>query len=602
MRQPSESQHTSPIATPLKCILLFHQDRDVFNSLFSTRKPKDGWAGLSSGLKSVAKGTASGLGLLVAAPISGAVEGGATGFVQGLAAGVAGAVALPVTGVCVGAYQVGRGLVNSAEAMQSAAQGKVWDHEEREWKFYRLDEDDVFENLKKLEEEQKQQQRVPERAVKDMEYYDLLGVPATATAADLKKAYYKQARSCHPDKNPGDPDAARKFQLLGQAYQVLSNDQQRAAYDKHGKREDDAENQSLNLTDMDPTIFFAVMFGSDAVRKYVGDLWIAGKADSILKEQAWMEFQQQTTTNPDAADEENDADNFESFRKNSQRRSRYDTLKQRQREVKIAMHLRERISGFCNGTIDEAEFVALCQEEAATITKGAFGDVFLRAIGSALMVEAEEFIGSKKNSIFTSTSAKMKRSAMGISNQVKLVGAAATALREGSKAYSTVDKLQKERKVRLKNNVEEVKGNTNASSTAANDEGDDVNSMDPETMKAASETIEASLPAFLELAWAINVQDVTRTLTGACNKLFTDNADVLDTNARVQRAQGVYILGREFYSLGEAAGTNSNNQSIDIKTRAEVAAMKTLAKAQGQEMNDRDVEEIIRQRQRQNAE
>jgi len=87
----------------------------MFNSLFSTRKPKDGWAGLSSGLKSFAKGTAAGVASLVAQPIAGAQEAGIKGFLQGIATGVVTAFALPVTGVCVGAYQVGRGVVNSAE-------------------------------------------------------------------------------------------------------------------------------------------------------------------------------------------------------------------------------------------------------------------------------------------------------------------------------------------------------------------------------------------------------------------------------------------------------------------------------------------------------
>ena len=49
---------------------------DVFNSLFSTRRPKDGWAGLSSGLKSASKGTVAGLASLIAQPIAGAHEGG----------------------------------------------------------------------------------------------------------------------------------------------------------------------------------------------------------------------------------------------------------------------------------------------------------------------------------------------------------------------------------------------------------------------------------------------------------------------------------------------------------------------------------------------
>ena len=83
---------------------------------------------LSSGLKSVAKGTAAGIASLIGQPIVGAQQDGFRGFITGLGTGVASsAVALPVMGVAVGAYQMTRGVVNSAEAMRSASQGKVWD-------------------------------------------------------------------------------------------------------------------------------------------------------------------------------------------------------------------------------------------------------------------------------------------------------------------------------------------------------------------------------------------------------------------------------------------------------------------------------------------
>jgi curved DNA-binding protein CbpA len=70
-----------------------------------------------------------------------------------------------------------------------------------------------------------------------MEYYDALGLPPAAAPADIKKAYYRVARTCHPDKNPGDPAAAAKFQKVGAAYQVLSNEALRAKYDTAGKDE-----------------------------------------------------------------------------------------------------------------------------------------------------------------------------------------------------------------------------------------------------------------------------------------------------------------------------------------------------------------------------
>jgi len=62
-------------------------------------------------------------------------------------------------------------------------------------------------------------------------YYEILGVPQSATAAQIKKAYRTLAFKCHPDRNPGDDKAEEKFKELSAAYQVLSSPEKRRQYD-----------------------------------------------------------------------------------------------------------------------------------------------------------------------------------------------------------------------------------------------------------------------------------------------------------------------------------------------------------------------------------
>ena len=68
------------------------------------------------------------------------------------------------------------------------------------------------------------------------DYYETLGVAREATADQLKKAYRALAMKFHPDRNPGDKTAEHKFKEISEAYDVLKDDQKRAAYDRFGPR------------------------------------------------------------------------------------------------------------------------------------------------------------------------------------------------------------------------------------------------------------------------------------------------------------------------------------------------------------------------------
>lgn len=84
------------------------------------------------------------------------------------------------------------------------------------------------------------------------DYYDILGVSKTATPDEIKKAYRKVAIQFHPDKNPGNKEAEEKFKEAAEAYEILSNPEKRAQYDRFGHSRPGAGfgGQSMNMEDI----------------------------------------------------------------------------------------------------------------------------------------------------------------------------------------------------------------------------------------------------------------------------------------------------------------------------------------------------------------
>ena len=112
-----------------------------------------------------------------------------------------------------------------------------------------------------------------------IDYYKVLGIEKNASDEDIKKAYRKLARKLHPDLNPNDKDAHKKFQQINEANEVLSDTEKRKKYDQYGKdwQHADQFNQQRNQSgarqkntagqqfsdfgDTDFSSFFESMFG-----------------------------------------------------------------------------------------------------------------------------------------------------------------------------------------------------------------------------------------------------------------------------------------------------------------------------------------------------
>lgn len=259
------------------------------------------------------------------------------------------------------------------------AQGRRWDSKQKGWVDDNLvnekeildlapnDDEDILRSTMADEdthpEDKDNANAQSSKAVKETEYYDALGVPPDADEKKIKRAYYISARKYHPDKNPS-PEANAKFQLIGEAYQVLSDPELRAVYDRGGKDSLSGDKTSASVDNVDPSLVFAFLFGSDAFADVIGRLELVTR--TMVEGTEGLDLT----------------------------RGQLKELEWR-RVVRLAVRLVERIQDYVDG--NEWQAKAAWEEQAVPLVECRYGEEILNTVGASYRLVATQLIGSFEN-------------------------------------------------------------------------------------------------------------------------------------------------------------------------------------------------------------
>lgn len=326
---------------------------------------------------------------IIGGPIKGAIDGYSTSGVIGATVGVGigalvgaiGGVALAVGGVATCLWQITFGLIRTPGSVFATATGQDWDGDASEFVYYDLKSDSEKslisdEEFNALYQEKGSlagifgstssalilapvnEKSAAKKKILDRQLYDVLGVEPEATVAEIKKSYYVQARKHHPDRNRDDPESHSKFQKVGEAYQILSDERLRKAYDEKGK-------EALDSTPkMEAGALYAMIFGSEMFEHIIGELQVATHIKALTEPGA--------NTN-----------------------SEYLQFRQRRREVQCAVNLATKLDVYIDDGLEE--FVKRTKAEVKELSECSMGAVLLQLIGHAYIdkvnMEVDPFSG-----------------------------------------------------------------------------------------------------------------------------------------------------------------------------------------------------------------
>ncbi len=505
-----------------------HSMQESAPQLFSLRKPRDIVSGLASGGKSVLKGVAAGTAALVVGPVVGAAQDGVVGFFKGLGVGLLAVVALPAAGAVVGATQVVRGMLNTPSAVVQSVKGNHWDGQTRAWVTYNPSSAIVLDELAResaAADEEGHEGAAMASSQDREDLYAVLGARKDASPEEIRSHYFKLARKFHPDKNPDDPDAQAKFQLVGKAYQVLGNEESRRLYDLHGT-------DAVDFNDMmDPSLFFTMLFGSDKFERWIGELKLATQAAASDK-----------ATSKDL------------------------TRIQIRRIVVLAENLTEELAPWAAGEQDT--FTAGISAKAAELVAASYGPTILSTIGFIYSNEATQALGG-----FSGFGASLKasfHSAGNVINAAKSVAGAAVTYNRLEKRMKKFKEARAEmNKVAKTVREEDIDGGFVSLTKVA--EGSAAGESGRRASKSESTTDEANAEEEVEVDEGEEEEEN--------ESVGTEDADAAETSGLSTSDSHASPPPGEACVSGQRTGKRASAEDVDAQAAAAAAAAAEDAEA-----------------------
>lgn len=379
--------------------------------------------------------------------------------------------------------------------------------------------------------------------VVDNEYYELLGIKSTATAVEIKKAYRKKSIEEHPDKNPNDPKATERFQAISEAYQVLSNNELRANYDKFGKEKAIPKGGFEDAAEQ-----FSVIFGGDAFEPYIGELTLLKNLqrqeelqaqEDAEKKKEKEEEQAEKTKAAEGQDEEslkarmdhlklyNEDENVKEAGKKTKLEEFEEQLKiEKEKNVEIlANKLIERLSILTESVYDDAckdSFAKKFEEEANLLKMESFGLDILHTIGDVYCERARIFLASNTVFGFGGMFHSMKAKGGVFMDTLRTVSAAIDA-------QSTMKELEK------------MKGASESEAPLLDKEG---NVIAKPTAEELAHQEQLLMGKVLSAAWYGSKYEIMSTLRTVCDRVTHDKT--VDKETRFKRGESLLLLGKVF--------------------------------------------------------